>query len=290
MATLTQPSRAALSPAAPSPSFSSTYIPRGPVTATLKFYAPPTDGSTPHNYPNGTDPPTGQPRRNFSDADIAVTIDDIRGHEAAYQLDTHAFQTLTTGPSAAFDFASSDDATITKIYYPEVEQLLLQHVPGAQRIFCFDHTVRPSAGTRPPVLRVHIDQTPTAAMGRVTHFLPEEAEHLLRGRVRIINVWRPLNGPVQCSPLAIADSQTVRDEELVAVEHRYTDRTGQTVSVKHANERWYYWSGMENHERLLLKCFDSKGGRVPHSSFVDPRSPVGARERESVEVRALVFG
>ena len=48
---------------------------------------------------------------------------------------------------------------------------------------------------------------------------------------------------------------------------------------------------MENNERLFLECFDSeKGGRVPHTAFVDPRTPEGARHRESIEVRALVFG
>ena len=53
---------------------------------------------------------------------------------------------------------------------------------------------------------------------------------------------------------------------------------------------------MTNEERLLLKCFDSdevvrqSGGRVPHTAFVDPRSPEAAKGRESIEVRALVFG
>jgi len=109
--------------------------------------------------------------------------------------------------------------------------------------------------------------------------------------VRIINVWRPINGPVQASPLAFADSMTVSDEALVAVEHRYVERTGETISVQHMDEQWYYWSGIDNHERILLECFDSeKGGRVPHTAFVDPRSPAGGRQRESIEVRALVFG
>ena len=31
-------------------------------------------------------------------------------------------------------------------------------------------------------------------------------------------------------------------------------------------------------------------GRVPHTAFVDPRTPEGAPGRESIEVRALVFG
>ncbi|KAL8822152.1 MAG: hypothetical protein Q9191_007103 [Dirinaria sp. TL-2023a] len=267
--------------------YDSSYIPRGTVTAELKFYAPPVDGSKPWNY---VKPPTdGQPKRNFGDMDIPVTITDIRGQESLYNLDDNAFTTLKNGPSAETDFTSNE--SIKERYYPEVEQLLLQNVPGAKRIYIFDHTVRLVNGDRPPVLRVHIDQNKAAAMGRVHHFLPDEAEDLLRNRVRIINVWQPLNGPVQCSPFAFADSKTVEDDALVSVEHRYPDRTGETLSVKHANEQWYYWSGIENDERILLECFDNeKGGRVPHTAFEDPRSPVGGKQRESIEVRALVFG
>ncbi len=55
----------------------------------------------------------------------------------------------------------------------------------------------------------------------------------------IVNVWRPLNGPVQCSLLAFADSKTAPDEALISVKHRYPDRTGEKFSVRHANEQWY---------------------------------------------------
>ena len=84
---------------------------------------------------------------------------------------------------------------------------------------------------------------------------------------------------------------------MVGIEHRYPDRTGETAAVKNVEgAKWYYWSGVGEGERILLECFDSqKGGkgesrRVPHTAFVDPRSPDGAKERESVEVRALIFG
>jgi len=267
----------------------SSYIPRGTVTAELKFYAPPADGSKPFNYPNGTPIPEGLPKWNFGDADIPVTINDIRGQESLFNLDDNAFKAVKTSPSARIDFTS--DQSIKETYYPEVKKLLQKNIPEVKRIQIFDHTVRLIGGDRPPVLRVHIDQTKSAAIGRVRAVLPDEADHLLKGRVRIINVWRPINGPVQCSPLAFADSKTVSDEALVAVEHRYAERTGETISVQHVDEQWYYWSGIDNDERILLECFDSeKGGRVPHTAFVDPRSPVGGRQRESIEVRALVFG
>lgn len=269
-------------------------IPRGPVTSTLSFYAPPSDGSKPFNYVET--PPAGQPQRNFGETLQPVTIQDLRGHEADFTLDSNAFLALSNIPSAEHAFTS--DARIRDTYYPEVEQLLLTHLPGATRVLLFDHTIRRSSprAARSPVTRVHIDQTPASAEARVRHHLPAEAAQLLRGRYRIVNVWRPLNGPVVAHPLAVADSASVRDEDLVAVEHRYPDRTGETAGVKYnQDQRWWYWSGMRNEERLLLKCYDSdasvgRWGRVPHTAFVDPRTPEGAVGRESIEVRALVFG
>jgi len=189
-----------------------------------------------------------------------------------------------------------DEAKIKELYYPEVEKLLLDNVPGAETILLFDHTIRRPNHSRAPVMRVHIDQTASSTVARVRLHLPSDADALLKGRYRIINIWRPLNGPVVSHPLAVADSATVRDEDLVGVEHRYPDRTGETAGVKFSKEqKWYYWSGMTNQERLFLKCFDSHAelgqwGRVPHTAFVDPRTPEGAKGRESIEVRALVFG
>jgi len=267
----------------------STYIPRGPVTASLKFFDGPSDGSKPFNYPLGTEPPEGMPRRNFGDSDLLVTVKDIRGDEARYNIDDNAFTTLRAGLSPGVDFGSSD--SIKEKYYPEVEATLLERFPEANRVFIFDHTSRPSGGSRPPVLRTHIDQSKAAALAKVRIMLPNEADELLKGRVRIINVWRPLNGPVQSFPLAFADSKTVKDQNLHVVEHRYVDRTGETLSLAHEDEQWYYWSGVDNDERLLIQCFDSeKGGRLAHTAFEDPRTPEGARHRESIEVRALVFG
>lgn len=267
------------------------FVPRGPVRSSLVFYAPPTDGSKPFNYVEKQ--PEGQPQRNFGEDTQELQINDIRGRESQFNLGNNAFQVATGIESAEKDF--DDDEHIKRVYYPEVEKLLLDHVPGANRVLLFDHTIRRSNPNahRAPVTRVHIDQTPKSAEMRVRHHLPDEADQLLQGRYRIINVWRPLNGPVVASPLGFADSSSVRDEDLVGVEHRYPDRTGETAGVKHRDgQAWYYWSGMKNDERLFLQCSDSENfsGRVPHTAFVDPRTPEAAPGRESIEVRALVFG
>jgi hypothetical protein len=277
----------------------SSYIPRGDTTVTLNYFSPPEDGSAPFNYVEKQ--PQGQPQRNFGDFDVQVPIHDIRGKESEYTLDKNAFQVVSNVPdSAEKDFVEDD--SIKKNYYPEVERLILDHVPGSNRVVLFDHTIRRSNpnANRAPVTRVHIDQTKKSATARVHHHLPEEAEKLLQGRYRIINIWRPLNGPVQSSPLGFASSATLKDEDLIPIEHRYPDRNGETAGIRfNESQKWHYLSGMKNDERLLLECYDSEaekpgtnvqGGRVPHTAFTDPRSPQGAVGRESIEVRALVFG
>ncbi|KAH7130195.1 hypothetical protein B0J11DRAFT_246291 [Dendryphion nanum] len=269
-------------------------IPRGPVTASLSFYKAPLDGSKPHNYVEQQ--PEGVPQRNFGESWNDVTIEDLRGQEDKFTMDHNAFAAVAGVPSE--EHAFNNDDRIRNIYYPEVEKLLLDNVPGANRVLLFDYTIRRSSpdAARAPVTRVHIDQTPSSAAARVRFHLPDEADELLQGRYRIINVWRPLNGPVMAHPLAVADSATVRDEDLIPVEHRYPDRNGETAAVQfNPSQKWYYWSGMKNDDRLFLKCFDSDEavgpfGRVPHTAFVDPRTPEGAIGRESIEVRALVFG
>lgn len=268
------------------------YVPRGPVKSKLNFFQDPADGSKPHNYVEK--PPEGQPQRNFGQNEVEVELRDIRDRESDFWLDKDAFQAIKGIPSEEKDF--TDDEHIKNTYYPEVEKLLLDHVPGAHKVTLFDHTIRRSNPDAPraPVTRVHVDQTARSTEWRVNLHNPEDAEELLKGRYRIINIWRPLNGPVQASPLGFASADSTEDHDLVPVEHRYPHRTGETAAVRYnKGQQFYYWSGMMNDERLLLKCYDSKDGvgqRVPHTAFVDPRTPEGARGRESIEVRALVYG
>ncbi|OTB03423.1 hypothetical protein M426DRAFT_321796 [Hypoxylon sp. CI-4A] len=285
-------------------------VPRGPVTAKLNFSHPPPPGVVAFNYTDK--PPAGQPQRNLVPHQAEVTIADIRGSESAYALDRDAFQIIrdvapsaeetTAGAGAGSDF--TDDESIKTLYYPEVERLLLDQIPGSDRIFIFDHTIRradPSAH-RKAVQSVHIDQTAWSAEKRVRRHMGDEADALLARRYRIVNVWRTLNKkPVESLPLAFASSASVEDKDVLPVEHRYPEGyLGQTAAILHNPEqKWYYLSGMTGDERLLLECFDSEalkenssvdGGRVPHTAFDDPRTRPDAEGRESIEVRALVFG
>jgi hypothetical protein len=167
-------------------------------------------------------------------------------------------------------------------------------------VFIFDHTIRRQAPgssggprLRGPVQRVHIDQSYAASLSRVSHHLPDEADRLLKGRVQIINVWRPIS-KVERDPLAVADAHSVPDSDLVVTELIYPNRRGETYAVRYnKSHRWVYRSGLEPGQVLLIKCFDSKtdgrARRVPHTAFEDKTAAEGAPTRESIEVRALVF-
>src|SRR5438876_10784451 len=96
-----------------------------------------------------------------------------------------------------------DDDEVRRVYYPEAEQVIKQ-VTGASRVFIFDHLQRRrvaglkdrvSGGPRQPATRVHVDHTTRSGPQRVRDLLPDEADELLRGRVQVINLWRPIHGP-----------------------------------------------------------------------------------------------
>ncbi|KAF3392456.1 hypothetical protein F1880_008658 [Penicillium rolfsii] len=260
------------------------------VQTTLNFLKENEDGSPPSpsyvGKPETYEKPTVQ---------VATTVHDISGHELDYSLDSHGFQ-LYYHQSKEIDFV--DDEKIKREYYPETEQLL-KDATGASKIFIFDHTIRrpakdgaPANTLRRPVQRVHIDQSYSASKNRVSHHLPDEAPELLKGRYQIINVWRPIKTILK-DPLAVADAHTVPDSDLVPIGLIYPDRAGETYGVKpDPNIKWYYRYGQTPDLVTLIKCFDSKtdgrARRVPHTAFVNPETE-GEPERESIEVRALVF-
>jgi hypothetical protein len=237
------------------------------------------------------EPPAGAPVWNGIDDPQQMRIEDARGREAEFTLDRNGFA-LIKAPTAVADFYSPEE--IKRVYYPEVERLLREKL-GVSRVFVFDHNVR-NAG-RPdasdPVRRVHNDHTVNSAPRRVRDHLGADAPELLRHRFGIVNVWRPIRGPVQASPLALCDAQSFTDDDLVATDLVYDHVRGETSSVAYNRaHRWYYFSQMQTDEVVLIRVHDSADdGRARlsfHTSFENPLAP-GAPPRESIEVRALVF-
>jgi hypothetical protein len=43
----------------------------------------------------------------------------------------------------------------------------------------------------------------------------KDAEDLLRGRVQVIDLWRPIHGPLPDAPLAVCDARTIEQPHLL---------------------------------------------------------------------------
>lgn len=265
------------------------------VRAPLNYIAVPSEKPRTYTF----DPPNGAPRTTVVNDPREVVIINGRHVVADLTLDQEGFA-LASHTSEVGDFYNDD--AVERVYYPEAARFL-KDLTGAQKVHIFDHTVRrrvPGENDRAPntprqpVPRVHVDHTEKSGPQRVRDLLPDEAGQLLWGRVQIINIWRPIRGPLQDSPLAVCDAQTVAPEQLIASDLVYPNRVGETYSVCYdPAHRWFYFPDMRTDEVLLLKCYDSKtDGRArfaPHTAFTDPSTPPGATPRESIELRALVF-
>ena len=259
-------------------------------------YLAPTNGK-PRTY--AFDPPPGEPKSAALPEAHEVPIFDGRSVANSFSLDREGFA-LVRHPTAVRDFY--DDKEIRQVYYPAAEAFIRATL-RADRVVIFDHTVRKrvdgaadirGTGPRQPATRVHVDQTDSSGANRVREHLPSETDELLKGRVQVINLWRPIRGPVRDTPLALCDATSVAEGDLVASDLVYPNRNGETYSVKfNPDHRWFYFPEMMADEALLLKCYDSAtDGRsrfAPHTAFIDPTTPKDAPPRESIELRTLVF-
>jgi hypothetical protein len=238
------------------------------------------------------EPPPGVPAWNGIDDPHDVRIEDARGREGEFSLDRNGFA-LLKAPSQVRDFYSPEE--IKSVYYPEVERLLRDTL-GASRVVVFDHNVRNGARADlpQPSRRVHNDHTLSSAPRRVRDHLGADAEELLKHRFGVINVWRPIRGPVLDSPLALCDARSFTNDDLIASDLVYPHVRGETSSVEYKpGHRWYYFSEQQPDEVVLIRVHDSANdGRARlsfHTSFDNPLAPTGAPPRESIEVRSLVF-
>ena len=176
-------------------------------------------------------------------------------------------------------------------------------------VFVFDHNVRsrPRAaakqmGVRKPVDGAHNDYTLTSGPKRIAEILEDNgASHLLGKRAALINVWRPLVGPVQDHPLAICDARSTRLDDFIATQIQHFQEgnletpahTGEVFSFQYSPQhRWYYAPDMQPDEVIFLKCYDTaQDGRARytgHTGFRNPECPEEFVPRESIEARTVV--
>ena len=216
-------------------------------------------------------------------------------------IDRQGFE-LVRHQSAVQDFY--DDEAIQAAYFSEIEQLLTDRF-NAKRVVIFDVTRRSDngkgatnpEGKRGPASQLHVDYTTGSGPQRLRDVIGEdEAARLTEKGARIVqvNVWRPIEGPVQRSPLALADASSTRPNDLVATDQIFPDRIGEIYNIAHSpSQRWYYAPLMTPDEVLFIKGWDSlDDGRArftPHGAFASPDTADDAPARESIEVRTFVI-
>ncbi|MEM7541486.1 MAG: CmcJ/NvfI family oxidoreductase [Pseudomonadota bacterium] len=271
------------------------------VTAQMA-YTQPMDGPAKVRIfpPNSGRPIESPPRERHS-----VEVYDCRPIAGSLTLDVAGFELLTHA-TAVKNFYDAEQ--VRRVYYPEVVELL-KAATGAEGVYVFDHNVRSrirserkEPGVREPVDGAHNDYTLASGPRRIGEILSEHGAELRAGqRAAVINVWRPIVGPVQDHPIAICDARTTKIEDFIPTEitHYLEDDlerpslTGEIYSFQHSPEhRWFYVSDMQPDEAILLKCFDTATDGTAiftgHTGFVNPSAPANHTPRESIEARTVV--
>lgn len=228
----------------------------------------------------------------------SVSILNGRNLEPGFDLEREGF-VLLQHSSKVKDFY--DDAEIATVYEPEIRALVKEKT-GANRVEIFDHTrratsdeVRQARQVREPASIVHNDYTANSGPRRLRDHFPDDAgKALLDRRFAIVNVWRPIKGPVPDFALAFCDASSVGPDDLIPVKRAARDRIGEIqLSLYDPGHRWYYFPAMGVDEVLIFKTYDSAtDGRArftPHTSFADPGAPADSPPRESIETRCFAF-
>ncbi|WP_377828077.1 CmcJ/NvfI family oxidoreductase [Bradyrhizobium lupini] len=125
-------------------------------------------------------------------------------------------------------------------------------------------------------------------------------ENQLRGipirsysRLMIINTWRAVSQPPQDNSLALCDSSSVLDTDILVDD--YTDKeSGFTWKAGlprySALHRWYYFADMTPDELIMFKGYDTaQNYNVVHAGFDNRRAYPNASIRESIEARFYVY-
>lgn len=216
-----------------------------------------------------------------------------------------------------------DAAEVERVFYPEIEKLLLEFFPGATDALVYNHDVfdKDYAGDRmedqdnknPGVNTsyanlVHNDLNDNSGrvrcrelltrnlrnFGRLQHYTEQEAETKMSRRFMSINLAKPME-TVEQYPFVLCAWPSFADQPYVTSYRIYDDRVGETTRFTYrADHEWYWFPQQRPTEVSMLKCYDSvTDGSVSrwsfHTACIDPTAPANARCRKNVVVRSFVF-
>ena len=216
-----------------------------------------------------------------------------------------------------------DAAEVERVFYPEMEKLLLEFFPGATDALVYNHDVfdKDYQGDRtedqarkiPGVNAnyayiVHNDLNDNSGrvrcrelltrnlrnFGREQHYTEEQADAKMSRRFMSINLAKPIE-TVEQNPFVLCAWPSFADQPYITNYRVYDDRVGETTRFTHRpNHEWYWFPQQKPNEVSMLKCYDSvTDGSVSrwsfHTACIDPNAPQDARCRKNVVVRSFVF-
>ncbi len=216
-----------------------------------------------------------------------------------------------------------DAHEVERVFYPEMEQLLLDFFPGATDALVYNHDVfdQDYTGDRTEdqdnknpgvnaqyVNLVHNDLNDNSGrvrcrelltqnlrnFGREQHYTEEEADAKMSRRFMSINLAKPME-TVEQNPFVLCAWPSFADQPYITNYRIYDDRVGETTRFTYRpDHEWYWFPQQTPTEVSMLKCYDSvTDGSVSrwsfHSACVDPTAPADARCRRNVVVRSFVF-
>jgi hypothetical protein len=216
-----------------------------------------------------------------------------------------------------------DSAEVERVFYPEIEKLLLEFFPDATDALVYNHDVfdkdytgdrtedqankNPGVNARYSTL-VHNDLNDNSGrvrcrelltknlrnFGREQHYTEEEADEKMSRRFVSINLAKPMETVGQF-PFVLCAWPSFADQPYITNYRIYDDRVGETTRFTYRpDHEWYWFPQQKPNEVSMLKCYDSvTDGSVSrwsfHTACIDPNAPANARNRRNCVVRAFVF-
>jgi len=199
-------------------------------------------------------------RTNIRSRSYPVTVYDICNHEEEFVLEKSGFQIVSFSlPAASWTVSGVRD------YYLPAVSSWLQEYFHANKVLVYAYQFRCKDNHRSdavpwinPYMRAHADITTYSNISRLRLHLLDEAEQIMKGRYRFINVWRAISGPEQDVPLALCDFRTVSEEDLVGADVVFPHYCDEGYEVRYNPEhRWFYKRAMSVDEVVMFKLWDS---------------------------------
>ena len=225
---------------------------------------------------------------------IDVQVRDARDLPSSMRLEVNGFE-LVRFKSPIQDFGDAN--AISETYRPAIGEFVRQQT-GAAEVFITNHLIRTedkSNFNNAYARFVHCDYSLATARSASLNLLKNRNQELSQyedADFAWLNTWQPFDNPVQQNPLALLDAKTIQEGDIVDYEYGGTGKKSiSSMPMYRKEHQFYYYRDMQPDEVLLIKQLDTRPEHAivaPHTSFVDPDSPVDALPRRSIEVRMLV--